>query len=480
MEEGRKRVYLHIGGFKTGSTFLQRALQANGEALGALGYLVPASRRPLQHDHHNLAWEILEHRRFDPSGFTLERLRRRIEAAPQPRVLISSEFFSRTDADGIRSLVERLGEVDLRVVLVVRNQVDTLQALYSEAVSHYRFTPKPHFLSRHLRNEGRLRYELIHRRWSRVLGPDRVRLLCYETVADDLLRAFLQACDLELDRAGWGRLRRPPAANVSKGLGYLEIRRWHQAALADERLVHRRLLLLFTDALARAVEREGEGRKRGSYLTQQEATLVAEHFAPHNEALRQLLPDLPACYFEPPRIAAADGLPDQEAVARAYVGALDSLIGSVPLLRSRRVQALLLRFFGSPSQRRTDSEEALYQGGVVRIRPHRLEGWVVRSLQPAPLQLELAVNGETVAGARADLPVPAAWPAAARILGGGGFRFLLPDHRLCPGDRISIRDCERNLEALAAVVPESRSRRRRRKPAEEASDDPGRPDLHHA
>lgn len=465
MGERLKRVYLHIGGFKTGSTFLQRALRANAERLREEGYLLPVSRRPLQRDHHNLAWEVIGSRRFDPGALTLARLRRRIEQAPEERVLISSEFFSFARGRAIGRLVEGLGDVDLRVVLVVRNQVDAIQALYWEAISHGGVAAKPHFIARHLRNPIRLRFDLMQRRWAAELGAERVRLLCYEQARGDLLRAFLEACDLELGEAAWQSLVRPPAANVSKSLGDAEVRRWHNAVLAEMPLAHPGLLRLFAGPLSRALERQGRAGKGAGYLTREEAALVADYFAPHNEALRALLPQLPSSYFEPPPLAGPDPLPDQQAVARAYVTALDGLIDRIPLLRTRLAERVLLRFLGGRSPSESPRREPLYEAGVERIRPRRVEGWALRSAQAEPLLLELTVEGETVASTRADRPHPQGSGAPGRC----GFRFLLEDRRLRPGDRIAIGDSVSGAILLSAVVPEGG----------EEGDDAGRAGLHH-
>lgn len=474
----RKRVYLHIGGFKTGSTFLQRALRDNAGRLAAEGYLLPTKRRALQRDCHNLAWEVTGNRRFDPGALTLERLRRRLEGAPERRVLISSEFFSLARSAAIDRLVAGLGEVDLQVVLVVRNQVDAIQSLYAEAVSHGRFAAKSHFLARQLRDPVRLRFDLMQRRWAERLGAERVRLICYETARGDLLRAFLETCDLALGEADWQGLVRPAAANLSGSFAQVELRRWHNAALAELPLAHRELLEFFAGPLSRSLAGQGRSGGGGSYLTAQEAALVADYFAPHNAALRELLPELPASYFEPPPLAGPEPLPDQQAVARAYVGALDALIDRVPLLRSRLGERALLRLLGGRSRRERPAREQPYEGAIERIRPRRVQGWALRPAQDEPLHLELRVEGERLADIRAELPRrqgPGAPPAC-------GFRFVLEGRRLRPGERITIADSASGATVLTAVVPEG-ARGQRRARAENAGaeekDDPGRPGLHH-
>jgi len=474
----RKRVYLHIGGFKTGSTFLQRALRDNAGRLASEGYLLPTKRRALQRDCHNLAWEVTGNRRFDPQALTLDRLRRRIEAAPQRRVLISSEFFSLARPAAIDRLVEGLGEVDLRVVLVVRNQVDAIQSLYAEAVSHGRFAAKSHFLARQLRDPVRLRFDLMQRRWAERLGAARVRLLCYETARDDLLRAFLEACDLALGEADWRSLLRPAAANLSGSFGQVELRRWHNAALAELPLAHRQLLAFFAGPLSRSLAGQGRAGGGGSYLTAQEAALVADYFAPHNAALRELLPQLPASYFEPPPHAGPEPLPDQQAVARAYVGALDALIDRLPLLRSRLGEKALLFLLGGRSRGERPVRERPYEGTIERIRPRRVQGWALRTAQDEPLRLELRVEGERLAGTRAELPRPQGPGAPVPC----GFRFVLEERRLRPGERITIADGTSGATVLTAVVPEAAGGRRRagaESASAEEEHDPGRPGLHH-
>ena len=59
------RLVVHIGAPKAASTYLQLCLGLNEEVLRKHGvYLPQAGRRDARANHHNLAWQLREDRRF--------------------------------------------------------------------------------------------------------------------------------------------------------------------------------------------------------------------------------------------------------------------------------------------------------------------------------------------------------------------------------------------------------------------------------
>jgi hypothetical protein len=132
-----RRVYLHIGLLKTGTTFLQDALWDNKAALGERGVLVPGRHR---RRHLLASLDIRE----DP------KLARRAGDVPSPwqdladevtawageTAVISHEFSDAASEPQVRRVVESLGDAEVHVVLTVRALTDLGPSLWQEWVKN--------------------------------------------------------------------------------------------------------------------------------------------------------------------------------------------------------------------------------------------------------------------------------------------------------------------------------------------------------
>jgi len=92
---GQRRVLLHVGLHKTGSTALQRFLANAAEELRVRGVLYPVSGRPANSEgHHNIAWQMGGDRRFRSFAGTLddvasEIVPHRLGTGPDHRAVIA-------------------------------------------------------------------------------------------------------------------------------------------------------------------------------------------------------------------------------------------------------------------------------------------------------------------------------------------------------------------------------------------------------
>jgi len=137
MGEGsdRRRLVLHIGRHKSGTTTLQRFLVANEEVLAREGFVYPnALRQP--EAHHPLAlWYSKRHR--EKLTEAEERSQReRIDAfwdeiGGAPRVIASSEAFQNARPDW---MVEDFAPFELTIVVYLREPLDYLLSAYAQKV----------------------------------------------------------------------------------------------------------------------------------------------------------------------------------------------------------------------------------------------------------------------------------------------------------------------------------------------------------
>ncbi len=147
------RCFLHIGTHKTGTCALQ-AVFASGEAAVARRIAYPAAGRILD-GQHNLAWELSEDERFDPSLGTLADLIPEIGADPRPSVVSSEDFeyaHAHPEALGAFAAALRAAGVETRVIVYLRERVSYAESLYAELTRHGRIVGFGSFLDQIVRD----------------------------------------------------------------------------------------------------------------------------------------------------------------------------------------------------------------------------------------------------------------------------------------------------------------------------------------
>jgi len=132
-EAGARTVVLHVGLMKSGTTFVQRALFANKEALAEQGILVPGRTWGQQAG----AVKGLVRRR-DGDGEKWSRLTTEIASGP-PRAVVSMEYLGPA-RDGVRRrVVESLRPARVEVVCTVRDVNRNLAAMWQETIQNGRW-----------------------------------------------------------------------------------------------------------------------------------------------------------------------------------------------------------------------------------------------------------------------------------------------------------------------------------------------------
>ena len=137
----RKKLFLHVGTHKTGTTALQNFLMVNKQLLREHGVLIPVSGCIGPHSgHHNIAWELNDDHRFQRDYGTLGDLCAEISESDCHTVVISSEDFeylySRPEA--LVALKRRLNDVGCQVEVIVffREWGEYIISLYAELLKH--------------------------------------------------------------------------------------------------------------------------------------------------------------------------------------------------------------------------------------------------------------------------------------------------------------------------------------------------------
>jgi len=202
-----ERVYLHVGTPKSGTTYLQRVLDHNREALAAAGVLVVGEQHV---DRVHAALVV----RDDPRVGTLsarqqaswERLVTQIKAWQGPSAVLSYELFSAATREQAEKALADLAGLEVHVVITARDFGKMVPSAWQERLKFGLTTPLQQW--RPARENAAPRREWgsrtmdpasVAERWGATLGPDRVHVVTVPRVRrdpDELWHRFAAACDL--------------------------------------------------------------------------------------------------------------------------------------------------------------------------------------------------------------------------------------------------------------------------------------------
>ncbi|MBZ5737298.1 hypothetical protein [Nocardioides mangrovi] len=278
-----RRLYLHVGLQKTGTSYLQAALLAGADGLAAQGLdLVPPSKRE--------CFELMvvvrnryESRRDEESDRNIvERFRAQLDRATGSRAVFSQESLAGAGPGQIVRLLEMCGDREVHVVVTVRDLARQLPSSWQEHVKAGGTARLERYLRKlqRLEEAGRLKQPWIHldaagvlRRWSKALGPERMHLVTVPPPGSPLtllLERFSSV--LEVDPGLLVPEDRP--SNSSLGRVQVDLLRRVNAELPDE--VHRRYV--YNDVVKRSFGTQVLGRQAG------ERSLVPAEFRAWCEA----------------------------------------------------------------------------------------------------------------------------------------------------------------------------------------------------
>ncbi|MEM6580780.1 MAG: hypothetical protein AAF699_05885 [Pseudomonadota bacterium] len=191
----RKKLYLHVGFHKTGSTSIQTYLFRNRKVLGRSGLLYPTTG--LEHSaHHRIAWACGTGRHAKKPELVnryVEQLRKEASASSVENVIVSSEEFeSSHEIPYLESLTK---EFDVKVVVYVRKQDHMLESAYNQHLRQYdlRFSGGIYQFAFKYNFFNRLNYRIKLERWEKVFGRENILVRHYGTtnVAKDVCEDLL-------------------------------------------------------------------------------------------------------------------------------------------------------------------------------------------------------------------------------------------------------------------------------------------------
>lgn len=130
-----RRCFLHVGGYKTGSTALQAALAGARADLGAEGVLYPKAGTDPGGRHLPLTRALVSPHSQPRLAAVPARFRRELLSSPCDTVVLSTETLENGPVP-LRALVDLLGSLNcaVTIVLYVRHQIQRINSAYVQRV----------------------------------------------------------------------------------------------------------------------------------------------------------------------------------------------------------------------------------------------------------------------------------------------------------------------------------------------------------
>jgi hypothetical protein len=198
-----KRVFLHIGTPKSGTTYLQTLLWANKKRLADVGVLIPGR---VKFDHNRYAQAVRNRNADARSKRAWRQMLREVQAWPGT-VVLSNEWFCMANENRARRAVESFGSAEVHVVVTARDLVSTVPSAWQETLKLGKARPVSDFIASLEDSSTRWRWPtldpaLILATWQLDLPPERLHLVTLKPGGGDrteLMRRFAEACDFEPD-----------------------------------------------------------------------------------------------------------------------------------------------------------------------------------------------------------------------------------------------------------------------------------------
>jgi hypothetical protein len=180
-----KRVYLHIGAPKTGTTYLQAVLGRNRDSLAAKGLLYPASQSDA---HHKAVWDLRgtpkQREHLEGIEGTWAALVGQVNQAGSD-VLLSSEHFVFAQKQQVERALSSFEDAEMHVIYTARDLGRQVPAVWQERIKNQRSMTYRSFVQSLIARDGKTAKafwnvqdpEAVLRRWSRGLRPDQVHLV---------------------------------------------------------------------------------------------------------------------------------------------------------------------------------------------------------------------------------------------------------------------------------------------------------------
>jgi hypothetical protein len=347
-----RKVIVHVGAPKTGTSFVQEILFASRERLAERGTCYPADRFDAHFlaalDLMQLSWGGLEREAVG----AWDRLAAKVRACPDTAI-VSHEILATASRAQVARALESLasGDTEVHVLLSARDLVRQIPAEWQENVKHRRTTSYADFLA-HLQDPSRQEgvaswfwgvQEVpdILDRWGGTLPREHVHLVTVPPAGSPphlLWNRFAQVLGLDPEEFALDQVRRNASLGVTEAAVVRRLNEevadlvpnHHYRAIVREALVHQNLA---ADRRSARLSLPPEVWEWAAQLSRQWVSDLAQRGYDVVGDLDDLLPAEPLPYVDP-------DTPDTGEFAETAVRALTALTVEAARLRDREVELM--------------------------------------------------------------------------------------------------------------------------------------------
>jgi hypothetical protein len=226
-----KKLIIHPGFHKTGTTALQQALSEVRDELSAKGFNYP---KIAGNAHHRAAWSIIEKtwgwkkrggRLMAPVEW--QRLDRKLKSGKDVAI-ISSEFFSEASAEQLQLLKKNTQKFDVQVIFTWRPLPFMLASSYQQYLKYGLKLSYPEWLESIFQTAGKAKFtpsfwkRNLHgdvvSRWAEVFGAENISLIAVNEKDPN----FLYGSFSDLSGVPTGIIREPLHQEMNRSLTFNE------------------------------------------------------------------------------------------------------------------------------------------------------------------------------------------------------------------------------------------------------------------
>jgi hypothetical protein len=226
-----KKLIIHPGFHKTGTTALQQALSEVRDELSANGFNYP---KIAGNAHHRAAWSIIEKtwgwkkrggRLMAPVEW--QRLDRKLRSS-KDAAIISSEFFSEANAEQLQVLKKNTQKADVQVIFTWRPLPFMLASSYQQYLKYGLKLSYPEWLESIFETSGKAKFtpsfwkRNLHgdvvSKWAKVFGSGNISLIAVNEADPN----FLYSSFSDLAGVPNGIIREPLDQEINRSLTFNE------------------------------------------------------------------------------------------------------------------------------------------------------------------------------------------------------------------------------------------------------------------
>ncbi|NVJ69326.1 MAG: hypothetical protein HWE08_03155 [Alphaproteobacteria bacterium] len=191
---GKKRLFIHAGTYKTGTSHFQHVMFENREKMLEEGFYYPVTGLGLNTPHnkyaHRLAAINLAQHGKNAFPKIVENL---VKDERLHTAYMSYEGFAHpNNIEHIAKIMDCFEPVELHTILVFRPHFDFQISLYREICQHVKYSENIETYLQSSNGWGRtFHYADSIKMWENLIGPDNLHVMSYSTIKKDLFHALL-------------------------------------------------------------------------------------------------------------------------------------------------------------------------------------------------------------------------------------------------------------------------------------------------